>query len=372
MDNTFLLRVENVILPSLLKNTFMNMSKNIYIVFLLFSLAGMLTSCKDNNSGQEGPEFSDTLLSKAPSEVLEIGKEISKDSDNPELYVKRADAWARKKYFKQAVQDIEFALKLDSTLADFHYKLGIYAFEDNQVNKSVTALEKALSLNANYMDAKFKLAEIYTILKQYEKAIGFFEQLIEKEPSNPDNYYWIARNYKEKGDTVRALAYFQKTVDLDNDYYDAWIFMGEMYANNNDPRALPYFDAALRIKELSIEALYKRALLYQNLKNYPKAVEDYQKITDINPANPLAYYNIGYINFQLNQMERANEYFKKACEADESYSDAFYMRGLCAEIMGDKISAYEHYTYVVDKLDPNHELSKEGLNRIKPRKVKIK
>ena len=62
------------------------------------------------------------------------------------------------------------------------------------------------------------------------------------------------------------------------------------------------------------EALFKQAKVFEEMKLYEKAESNYLKIIKINAEDILvddAYYNLGEINSQQNNIEKAKEYYQK-------------------------------------------------------------
>lgn len=59
---------------------------------------------------------------------------------------------------------------------------------------------------------------------------------------------------------------------------------------------MQYYNNALRLQPNSTEALYNRGLLFQNMGELDKALEDYNSILKIDNRYADAHYNMGYID----------------------------------------------------------------------------
>jgi tetratricopeptide (TPR) repeat protein len=129
--------------------------------------------------------------------------------------------------------------------------------------------------------------------------------------------------------------------------------------------ALDYFDDALKIDSTSHEAKYGIAMYYQEFKDYTKALELYRKMILDYPQDKDAYYNTGYIYFQLDSIDKAVRSFDRAIDVAPDYADAYYMRGLCAEMKKDFKNAKYFYQQSLN-LNPNSKLAQDGLQRISP------
>ncbi|MBL4655098.1 MAG: hypothetical protein JKY33_04680, partial [Bacteroidia bacterium] len=58
-----------------------------------------------------------------------------------------------------------------------------------------------------------------------------------------------------------------------------------------------------------------------------------------------AYYNKGFIYYELDSIEKAAYNFELAIRYDSTYVTAYYNRSLCAEMLGEKEAA----TFYLDK-----------------------
>ena len=95
-----------------------------------------------------------------------------------------------------------------------------------------------------------------------------------------------------------------------------------------------------------------------------KAILSYETINKLDPNNKLAFFNIGYVNLvYLNKYSEGVTYFTKAINLDANYTDAWYNRGYCYELLKDKTKASSDYQQVL-KLKVNDPKAIEGMNRL--------
>jgi tetratricopeptide (TPR) repeat protein len=134
----------------------------------------------------------------------------------------------------------------------------------------------------------------------------------------------------------------------------------------NNMLALQYFNGALKVKPQSEEALYGRAMWYQeHMQDYDKAIQDYTSIIQLNPRNRNAHFNLGYIHYQyLKVYDQAIKHYSDAINADAAYAEAFYNRGLVYETVGNIMAAKSDYTKAIE-LRPGYVLASDGLQRVR-------
>lgn len=71
-----------------------------------------------------------------------------------------------------------------------------------------------------------------------------------------------------------------------------------------------------------------RGSAYQNLKQYDKAISDYNKAIELNPADADAYYGRGLVYYYLKQYNRAIDDYSKAIELNPNFAYAYNNRGI--------------------------------------------
>ena len=71
------------------------------------------------------------------------------------------------------------------------------------------------------------------------------------------------------------------------------------------------------------------------LNDYLGAIEDYEKVIKLNPKYAEAYYNRGYIKYELKEYRGTVEDFSKAIVLNSNYKSAYINRGIALETLGD-------------------------------------
>ncbi len=172
-----------------------------------------------------------------------------------------------------------------------------------------------------------------------------------------------------------------------------WWRLGEAYRNQDDKKALEWYEKALtRLNQLSelkeetavvtfnaantfydekkytecknllnraIElksdfalAYYNRGLAAYYLKEHQHAIEDYSRALDLDPSYTSAYYNRGLVYHDLKEYQRAIDDYNRAIDLDPNKVNAYYNRGLVYHDLKEYQRAIEDYNHAID-LDPN-------------------
>ncbi len=342
------------------------MKKYAYFLFIIF----FIISCfEEKNSKKKLNSFNN----KEISDIEKITKKIRNNPKNSSLFSERAKLFFKNNEINKAINDINIALKLDSLNANFYIELSEYELIKGQSGKSKDILEKCIRIYPNHKDVNLKLGQIYLYVKDYKKSIKFFnkvQKICEKEEKInfkeiAEIYFFKSIIFEETKDTTKAIKNLQIAMENNPKYYEAISKIAFLYMKKRPEIAIEYYKKAMEIIPKSIEVHYNLALIYQNQKKFPEAIEKYNFIIEnIDSSYYQAFFNIGFINSEfLNKNKIAIENFTKAIKFNKNYVSAYYRRGSCFEKIGNQKKAKKDYLKAMEIL-PNYSKSIEALNAL--------
>lgn len=259
---------------------------------------------------------------------------ILRDSTNANYRTRYADILIAFLDLSAAKYNYEYALDQDSLNARAYVGLGhIYALVDNP-GMATVYLNKAYGINQNLPEAYFLEGLIYRV---------DFDQTGREES-------W-----------KRSKSSFQTATELKPNYYEAYLMLGDMNAQEDNDLALDYYGSAIEIAPKSREAWYAKGGYYQNHKKHEQAKYCYRKIIEFDTTFFDAFYNQGFIqlNFDKNN-DSAMFFFEKATEIDTLSAKAFNNLGLAQEYLGNLEQAKTSYKKAL-KIEPDYDLAKKNL-----------
>jgi tetratricopeptide (TPR) repeat protein len=333
--------------------------RNLFFCLLLW--LGALSSCNTGNDASKGEaQASDTI--KLKLEVL--NQQIEDDASNPDLYNKRAKFYFLDRQFDKALKDIHKAISMEPDKSSYYVTLSDIYLLMGKPEDSKDALNKAIIKNPKDADALLKLAKLYLIVKDYKNCYATVALLLAIDNANSAAFYTRAIALLEQGDTIRAVDDLKKAVDKNQEYFDAYVQLGELYAVKKDRLAELYLKNALNLRPSSREALYMLGLYYQETGNYTNALATYQVLTRADTTFREASFNQGYIYLvYLKDFGKAVQFFSESILRDPVYYEAYFNRGYAYELAGDRKKAYDDYQKSL-KIKVNYDKAIEGLNRL--------
>ncbi len=295
--------------------------------------------------------------------IKAINKQIEQHPDNAVLYFNRGNQFLELQQLKPAIRDFQKAISLDSVNISFYHALAQVYFSTSNIKEAINILKLGKRAVPNHPPTLIKLGKYHFYLKEHQKAVNFLNDALKINPALAEAYLVKYLILIEKEDTAAAIANLQTVVELEPENIQAYLELAEVFIRKGDPLALAYIDNALRIDSVNIQALFKKAMYFQQNKNYTEAIRHYKKINRLEPQYEKSFYNLGHIYFQLDSLAQAYKYFEFAIKVSPAYTDAFYMRGLVSEMTGDMDKARQNYHQTL-KLDPEHPMATQGIARL--------
>lgn len=329
----------------------------------IFVLRDKITTLINGKAGA-----TDTLVTieALTPQIAAISQQIKQAPANPQLYLQRGDAYFNYGNLKYALLDYKHAYSLDSTTAAYAIGLADCYFEVNYADSAILILERYLQHDPKNIDALLDVAQDYFLLPtpKYELALARLDDILKIDIQNSEAYFYRGLILKETGDTVKAIRSFQTAAETNPDYYDAYMQIGLLYADKNDPLAVKYFDNAIALNDSSNEAKYAKAKFLQDNGKLHEAISYYTKIIEKDPQDADAIYNLASIYYGVDSMERAYRLFDISIKQNPSKPEAYFGKALCAEELGKTEEAISFYEQALN-LNPDYKDAEEQLNKLK-------
>ncbi len=177
-------------------------------------------------------------------------------------------------------------------------------------------LEKGRDSENDYL----QVGRAFYQAKQFDKADGIFQRMTAKYPDNLQGYLWMANIAAAKDpDAELGLAkprfqtLLQKasadSVKYAKDIYDALRYLGyEALQDKRYDEAKAYYNRMMNLSpDYVIKAHGSLSTLYMTMGDYPKAIEENNRILAIEPGNEAARSTIQYISqLQKSAAPKAN------------------------------------------------------------------
>ncbi len=323
-------------------------------------------ACRQNSTSNKNTQ---TVEQPDSLRTDSLTKLIDKNPKNAALYAERSKLHISQGHLTEAIKDLIFANQIDSLnpeyylyLSDFYLRLGKSAVVNS-------ILLKGNRLIPDNKDILYRLGNLYFYIKDYKKSFQYLNKALEVDMYFAKAYFSKGLVYNELRNTKKATENFQFAVEREPDYYDAYIQLGLIFSEKNDSLALDYYENALRLIPDSYEALYGKAMFYQQNERFEDAQKIYKyMLSNLEPELSAVYFNTGYIDMiYYNDYKNAIIHFDSALIYKPKYIEALNNKAFCYEKAGNNKRARENYKKVLEII-PNYDLAVKGLNRLDNKK----
>ena len=196
----------------------------------------------------------------------------------------------------------------------------LYDCESNYVEAEKNYL-KAVDIDQALLDAKLNLAILYLKIKNLNKSEFFFNQILDKT-KNFLVFYNFGLLQAEKKDYNKAISYFEKSYTLNDNFLPARHHLAMAYTEIKDYNlAVATYEKLLKtndVKDINLGVIYNNlGNAYSSLKKFDLAYNYLLKALRYSIDKSKIYNNLGYLCYQIGDLEKSILYFKRATEKND-------------------------------------------------------
>lgn len=268
-------------------------------------------------------------------QVLERFEQFEIESDQVLLY--RAKLCREK---GNGDEGMKLLLKLEENLADeehvsdlaekdifYHEKALAWYYQsgDDHLQKTCEALDEALAENNLEPRYYYFYGNVLWEMGNLNGALERFRQALKVGGENPNVYFQMAGVYHDERDD-KEEEMLKKVIEIYPEHDEVYGRLGQFYERRGGYSYSEAIDAYTKQLERSPSGYYfvARGLLYFQLGNNEKSMEDYQSALEVNDNNAYANYNMGRIHLAQGNLEEAKLLFERAIEVAEKPAEIFY------------------------------------------------
>ncbi len=147
----------------------------------------------------------------------------------------------------------------------------------------------------------------------------FYSKTLKQNPDSAGANINMAMMYVKKKDFNKAMEYVNSAIKLDPNYIEGQSAVASVYQD------FGYFDKALEIYEKMLaekkytihkSPFFNLGIIYKIKKQYPKAIENFNKALELNPLLSFAYSHLAEIYEIQGDDEKTKLSYEKAEDAD--------------------------------------------------------
>jgi tetratricopeptide (TPR) repeat protein len=231
---------------------------------------------------------------------------ISQYSGVAITYNNRGVALADLRDFKQALDDYNTGIALDTTDWRLYFNRGNSLRELRALPQAIADFDRSLSLLPTFSDSYYYRGLTYHTAGNLNLAVEDYSRALEFNPDAAAAYVNRGAIFAEFREHEKALDDLNRALALDPDAADVYFNRGAVLRNmGRVDEALADFTQSLAIEPRDPKTLNFRGMTFFGKGEFDLAIGDYEKALDIEPSNPNLYNNRGAAFYQKREFEKA-------------------------------------------------------------------
>jgi len=279
------------------------------------------------------------IKKKFKDAIRNFKKAISYDSTWVQVYLDLARAYLELGFFDSAEVAYRKVAEIDPKDSRGWQGLGfMYGIVKKDIVQGIKFYREALRVDPENNDARFGLAKLYASADSSSKADSLYKEALDKDPENPG----IAKSYGvflyEMKRYEEAIPYLEKVLPFFSEDKELKLSLIDCYRlvtpskNEHLQKAIQLLSELLNQNPEEYSLYVKRAEIYEKMKNYRKALKDYDKAIEIRPDFAPTYLKKANLLIdKLNNLRSAKKVLEKALTlqypSNELKAAAFVLMG---------------------------------------------
>ncbi|MBU1909655.1 MAG: tetratricopeptide repeat protein [Verrucomicrobia bacterium] len=232
---------------------------------------------------------------------------------------------------EKAIEALERARALAPEDASLLFQLGDLYLADQQIEKAIEFFEAVEQNSPDSLAIRQKLALSFLKLGDSDKTIEALENLSRLTPGHPRLFFYLGELYREKGDLEKALLNFSLAEKAFPD--DPTPLLRKALILTEDLKqpeaAATALLEGLKNRPDNVHLLEMLAYVYYDMKDYPKALEYFQRRHDRakkdgeEPVSPLFYFNFALASEAAGRPDDAAQHLHRALNQNPAYLEAY-------------------------------------------------
>lgn len=275
-------------------------------LFYLFLLIG-LYSCSTSTQNEE---YHLSELQYASDVHLNVLNEaIESDPENDILFFKRAQYFFDQHAFKNALNDIQKALRIENDKHTYWLLSAKVYLELADVDKAMNDGLKAEQLGSTDPTLYIVLATAFIEKKDMVSAETYLNKVKSIAPHLSDIPYLEGLKALQQGDTITAKQLINKSIQLNKEYIDPYIVLMKLYyQSRNYDSIMPLLIKAKRVRPHEAELFLYEGKFYESLQRFGLAKIAYQEGLICNPAQASIFLPLSELYIRESNYTEAMRY----------------------------------------------------------------
>ena len=219
-------------------------------------------------------------MSKNDKVLSVLKRMIELNPEDMEIRLRLAEGLEEAGKYKEALMEYETLLSITpkGDRLKLYKSLGFLYAKTGELNKAIAAYSKAAEIDQNDVNLYYNLSLLYDKAGQKNNADIFLSKAVKLRPEDADAKLKLSENLLKKGDLKEAEMHIKDVLKSHPKSIIAWQLMALIAEKRNDKKSL---------------------------------INAYEKILSAEPENKTIIYNLGIVQYETGNLEKALTYLEK-------------------------------------------------------------
>lgn len=268
-------------------------------------------------------------------------------------------------YYRNALKELEEAVKWNPKFGQAFLLHGNICYRHGKYELAAQKYQRAYEINPKSAQALVNLGASYIAMGKYKKALEAYIAAKGLLPGDAKISLAVAGIYAEMKKPREALAEYENVLKVQPDSEKALVGAGNAaWERGENEKAIEYYERALGVNLSSYEALLGLGLAMlktEKTEQLEKAEEYFRKCLEAKPDSKEAHYNLGVLYDSRGEFERAIKEYSEAIAIDPDDESYWYSLGLAFIKAGDYEQAREWLNKAIETFGKESKWSQVNL-----------
>ena len=261
-------------------------------------------------------------------------------------------------------------VRLDPDDVSAHYHAAVLFEQKGEIDNAIIHYEKTIGLDTASIESPFfqvtavtpffQLGAIYRERNDEANIIRVYPPALEIEPNHPELHHLLAVIFEKRGERERAIRHYGLANQYNPEKFD-WHYsyarlldqhaetLGDAYHKHAE-MAVKEYTATIALNPDYVDAYFYRGMLTRRyrrigktLYRYSQILEDFKQVTEFQPKNREANYQLGILYLEIDRHRLAQEVFENMLSHAPEYRGIHSHLGQIAEWEQAWKAAIQHY-----------------------------
>ncbi len=232
-------------------------------------------------------------------------------------------------------------------------KLGLAAFDNGRMEEALDAFLLTRDLSPEAVEGWFNCGLVYQKVRQFDDALACYQESVRLAPKNPKAWCNLSSAYFENGNYEEAEEAAREALKAKSDYARAWDNLAaSLSALNRLNEAAEACQEAIHIQPALHGAWFKLGVIHFQQENMMVAQEAFNMTGDNPDYFPYVLYYLSMIDSRRGELDSALQKLNEARNADPTNDLEFpALRELATALarLGRYSTSADFYTQITDR-----------------------